>query len=614
MNGMVNRVRDRDVRCSLIAIGVLCATLSAVGALAQPAQPAQGTPRLQTPSPGPRTPPRDTSARPTSPAPLPGTATISGRVVAADSGQSLGRATVTAVPVRTGEPLRRGAVFDRSPRLSARTDDDGRYAIAQVPAGEYTLSVRRAGFVEASFGQITSRTPPRRVSVADGARVGPLDFQLLRGGVITGRVVDDAGEPAERVAVRAMQQVRRGGQARVGGAIQVDQTDDQGHYRLFGLPPGEYLIVAEPGDRRGPARARDGAIQGVDVDIIPTYGPGTVNPAEALRVQVQAGLEAAMDVQLVAARIATVRGRVLTSIGEPLGGGSVRIEMQGGDYGGMNRGGPITSGGQFEIDGVAPGTYTLVAQGMMRGAPDGPAGPTAPEAAVQTITVEGEDLVVPVVTSPGSTARGRIRIEGDGVGLGDRTLRITTVPVNRQSGFSFPGRGRVAPDLTFEITGLRGEQAVSVQGLPEGWWLKDVRVAGQDALDGFDFGQGKAVSGVEILISTRRTGLSGAVTMPTGATAADYAVVLFSEDEARWEQDGPGQSAGARIVRPGLDGTFTMPGLRPGSYYVLAVPAAQAEYPLLADPGQLRELAGRARTVEVKDGEMSTLTLTLVNR
>jgi hypothetical protein len=601
------------VRHTIVAVVSVCAVLCALPALAQPAPPAQGAPRTPLPRQGTTLPPRDTSARPATPASVVGTATIAGKVVAAESGQPLGRATVTAVPLRSGEQQRRGPGQDRPRRLSARTDDDGRYTLAQVPAGEYTLTAGRAGYVEASFGQITSRTPPRRVTVADGSTVGPLDFQLSRGGVITGRVVDDAGEPAERVAVRAMQQVRRGGQSRAGGASQTDQTDDQGHYRLFGLPPGEYLVIAEPADRRG-WRTRDGLVQGVDVDIIPTYGPGTVNPADAIRVQVQAGLEAAMDVQLVAARVATVRGRVLTSTGDPLGAGSVRLEMQGGDYGGMNRGGPITSGGQFEIDGVAPGTYTVIAQGVMRGTSDGSAGPVAPEAAVQTITVEGDDLVVPLVTSPGSTARGRIRIEGDGAALGDRTLRLATFPASRQSGFAFPGRGRVAPDLTFELVGMRGEQVIAVQGLPEGWWVKDVRVAGQEARDGFDFGQGKAVSGVEIVISTRRTGLSGRVTLPTGAAAPDYAVVLFPEDEQRWDQDGPAQSAAARIVRPGLDGAFTMVGLRPGGYYVLALPAADADVQILSDPEQLRALAGRARTVDVTDGEMSTLTLTLVNR
>ena len=72
--------------------------------------------------------------------------------------------------------------------------------------------------------------------------------------------------------------------------------------------------------------------------------------------------------------------------------------------------------------------------------------------------------------------------------------------------------------------------------------------------------------------------------------------------------------SGARITRPGLDGAYKLPGLRPGRYYVLAVPAAQADYQVLSEPDQLRLLTGRARTVEVKDGEMSPLTLTLVER
>ena len=243
--------------------------------------------------------------------------------------------------------------------------------------------------------------------------------------------MDDGGEPAERVTVRAVMQRRVGGQNRISGTAQSDQTDDQGHYRIFGLAPGEYLVVAEPGDRRRPFMGGQN-VQGVDVDTIPTYGPGTVNPAEAMKVQVQAGLEAAMDIQLVAAKVATVRGRVLTSKGEPLEGG-VRppAGRRAATTCGMGRGGPVMGGGQFEIDGVAPGTYTLVAQAMMRGGPDGPEGP-APEAAIQTITVEGEDLVVPLTTSPGSTARGRVTVEGDASALANREPRIMTFPADAQ--------------------------------------------------------------------------------------------------------------------------------------------------------------------------------------
>ena len=172
-------------------------------------------------------------------------------------------------------------------------------------------------------------------------------------------------------------------------------------------------------------------VQNVDVDTIPTYGPGTVNPAEAVKVQVQASTEAAMDIQLVAAKVATIRGRVLTSKGEPLEGGMVRLQSPGRrDDGGMGRGGPVMAGGLYEIAGVPPGAYTLVVEQMMRGGPggldeDGP----MPESATESVTVEGEDLVVPLTTSPGSTARGRVIVEGgDPALIANRNLRVVGLP------------------------------------------------------------------------------------------------------------------------------------------------------------------------------------------
>jgi hypothetical protein len=598
-----------------VAACAACVCLWAGAALAQPASP---SPRIQMPRPSGPLPPRDTSARPASEAPVVATASISGRVVAAESGQPLRRATVSAMSTRPPEPPRRGMGFTPPRPYSTRTDDDGRFTIRELPAGEYSLNARRAGYVDQSFGQVTPNTPPRRVTVAEGAAVGPLDFQLLRGGVVTGRVVDESGEPAERVQVRALRAQRIGGQARVTGGGMGDMTDDQGHYRLFGLAPGEYMVVAEPNDRRGFMMGAQN-VQGVDVDTIPTYGPGTVNPAEAQKVVVQAGLEAAMDIQLVSAKVATVRGRVLTSTGEPMTGGMVRLTQSGAEFGGpgMGRGGPMMGDGRFEIDGVPPGTYTVMAQMMMRGGPDGPdeTGPL-PEAALQTVTVEGEDVEVALTTSPGSTARGRIVVEGGNPGgLANRELRIGSYSVGPTAymGFGFPSRGRAAADLSFEMKGVRGTQMLSVQGLPEGWWTKELRVAGQVVTDGFDFGNGRTVSGVEIVVSGLPTGLTGTVTLPTGATASDYAVVLFPEDESRWESS-PGMGMGARIVRPGLDGAFKLQGVKPATYFILAVPASQAEYQTLNDPDQLRLLAGKARTIEVKDGTMSPVTLTLVDR
>ena len=587
--------------------GVACALSLAVFAVSGAAQTTP-SPRIQVPRPLP-TPPRDTSARPT--APEVGTATLTGRVVAAETGQPLRRATVSAMSTRPPVPQRRGEFVTPPRPFSARTDDDGRFLIREVPAGEYMLTARRAGYVDQSYGQVTQNAPGRRLNVVDGAAVGPLQFALVRGGVITGRVVDETGEPAERVQVRAVRAQRIGGQLRYMGGPG-DTTDDQGHYRMFGLVPGEYLVVAEPNDRGNFFRGGQN-IQNVETDTVPTYGPGTVNPAEAVKVQVQASAEAAMDIQLVAAKVATVRGRALTSKGEPLEGGMVRLQAMGAEaMMGMGRGGPVMAGGLYEIGGVPPGAYTIIVDQPMRGGPGGDEDAPVPESASETVNVEGEDLVVPLTTSPGSTARGRVTVEGgDPALIANRGLRVMAFRPVPTMNFGSMARGRVAPDLSFTVSGLRGNQVLSLQGLPEGWWIKDILVSGQSVIEGFDYGASKAFSGVEIVVSARVTGLTGTVTMPTGATADDYAVVVFPEDEEKWER---GAGTGARMTRPDLDGAYKMPGLRPGRYYVLAVPAEQADYQVLNEPDQLRVLAGRARSIEVKDGQMSPVTLTLVER
>lgn len=595
-----------NTRRQPIVMGVAVAWL-ATAALAFAQQTGIVVPRQRPPMP-----PRDTSARPATP--VEGTASISGRVVAADSGQPLRRAIVTAQFLSaTRGP---GGIVQGPGASSARTDDDGRYTLARLPAGEYMLAARRAGYVDSGFGQTARTTPSRRITVADGAAVGPLDFQLLRGGVITGRVTDDAGEPAERVMVRAMRSVRVGGRSRMLNTGDSATTDDLGQFRLFGLPPGDYFVVAEPSGR---GRFRPGTdVQGDDLETIATYAPGTVTPADAQRVQVQSGVEAAIDVQLVAARVARVSGRVFTSRGEPLTRGFIRLQTEGPEMFGQGGGGQIQSDGTFEVDGVAPGAYTLYAQAPTRNVES----PQQREAMMATmevgilpIIVEGEDQAgLVVTTSPGSTAKGRLLVDGDASALAGRDVRVMGSPAEpsamlRMSG---PSRGRVAPDQTVEVFGLRGRQVLHVSGLPTGWWIKTVRVGGSDALLGFEFGNGKAFTDLEIIVSAQPSGLAGSVTLPTGAKAEDYAVVLFPEDEDLWQ--GSTMRSGTRMTRPDLDGTFKMSGLRPGTYYVMAVPVAQADYSVLGDPEQMRQLAQKSRTVEITEGQTQSLQLTLVER
>src|SRR6476659_8493495 len=135
----------------------------------------------QTQRPGPQQPSRDTPAQRQDEKPPAGL--IAGRVLAAD----------------TGRPVKRARVFVSAPELpSGRgvlTDDTGVFQLVELPAGRYTLSASKSGFVSLSYGQrrpLQSGTP---LQLADGQEIKDIEFRLPRGSVIAGHVYDETGDP-----------------------------------------------------------------------------------------------------------------------------------------------------------------------------------------------------------------------------------------------------------------------------------------------------------------------------------------------------------------------------------------------------------------------------------
>jgi hypothetical protein len=206
----------------------------------------------QTPAP-PRGPARDNSQQ------KPGTARLSGRVLAADTGRPLSRVVVqVAVP---------GA---REPRW-AWTDPDGRWQLAQLPAGRYTLTVSKSGYLTLRYGQLRPFEPGKALEVADGQVRDKIDVSLPKGGVIAGRIHDEFGDPVSGALVRALRYRFADGQrgltamavgfdALLAGGV----TDDIGQYRLRsstwrvlltgtvqddrGRPIADYTVVAFSAD------------------------------------------------------------------------------------------------------------------------------------------------------------------------------------------------------------------------------------------------------------------------------------------------------------------------------------------------------------------------------
>ena len=164
---------------------VLALTVGSVGAWQQPQpqpQPGQpqGAPRQgQQGRGGNQQQVRDRAQTPQ------GTAAISGRVVAADTGRPVKRARVSASAGGRGQ-------------RTALTDDQGRYVIGDLAAGSYTISASKAGFVDGVYGQRRPLQPGTPLALADAQAAANVDVRILRGGVITGHVGDEDGEPLPR--------------------------------------------------------------------------------------------------------------------------------------------------------------------------------------------------------------------------------------------------------------------------------------------------------------------------------------------------------------------------------------------------------------------------------
>src|SRR5688572_29963952 len=159
-------------------------------------------------------------------------ASISGRVTI----DGKGVAEITVVATTSGSPLGHRTV------AKTTTDDDGKYQLTGLAAGELTIMPLAKAFVVGATGAY--KQPGQPITVADGETITKIDFALVRGGVITGRITDAEGRPVigERVNVGAgdAPDTGRGRMTMFDGSRNV--TDDRGIYRAYGLAPGNYKV------------------------------------------------------------------------------------------------------------------------------------------------------------------------------------------------------------------------------------------------------------------------------------------------------------------------------------------------------------------------------------
>ena len=511
-----------------------------------------------------------------------------------------------------GVQLTAGPAAMARPR-TLTTDSQGTFEFSGLPAGSYRL-LASAGQYNAAYLSLAyggkrpsgpgSADPGTPIELADGQRFDRAVIALPRGGVISGRVSDENGDPLARVQVYTLFFPPGSTRGSRGGGF--GQTDDLGHFRLFGLTPGDYVVVAEA---REPTFVQPNAPPETDeekIGFMTTYYPGTPDETAAQRVRTRLGAETqGIEIRMATGRLFRISGTVTDSQGRP--GARVSGQL-------IKRVANATSSfgfstdeqGRFQMRNIPPGSYRLVARG--RQAPGNEGQPSeSSEVGLLPLTINSDLEGVVVITSPGATISGQVVFEQGPPQLppGQQSfqMRVTGMLGDPQAnmGLNSPQAGLVTPDLTFTMRNLHGEILLRTTG--PGMFLKFVTVSGRDVTDTpYEFKNGETVT---IVMTTRASTLEGTVTDAAGKPVTDASILVFSEDKASW------RSNSTRTRRTGVDGSgkYRVPGLMPGRYFAIALPRDRMNLTSNADAEMFELLSKEATAIVVGDDEQRQVDL-----
>ena len=470
----------------------------------------------------------------------------------------------------------------------AVTDQMGVYRITNLGPGSYSVAPSNPAYIAAdSAGR-------KSVVITEDDNVEGIDFSLVRGGVITGKVTDAEGRPViqQQVEIYRAETLDQPSQSQQKGPprypARTAQTDDRGVYRVFGLMPGRYKVSA--------GRSEDGRSAFSLSPIIYTqvFHPAATDSAKATVIEVSEGSESTnVDIALGGTlQMFSVSGRIINAeTGAPapqVRFGLHRLQPDRPDY--VNHHAVSNARGEFTMEGLTPGKYGVFLFSEQ----------TDLRAERTTFAVTDQDVTgVTIKLVRAATMTGVVVLESDDKAAQRKLLEMKLFShVASFPGTAISASSAIGPDGSFRLTGLPGGFAnfnIFPAGsyVPTGFVIVRVERDGV-AMPRVEVKDGETVAGVKVFVRYGTSTIRGVVSFFNGTPAPGTRVLI--------QLSKPGESLPYnRQAEVDARGQFLIDNIPAGLYELR---------PAILSAGRARTL-DQKKEVSLTDGTVSNVTITI---
>jgi hypothetical protein len=531
-------------------------------------------------------------------------ATVEGRTLGVD-GSPLRKSTV--ILRQAYNPNRRA---ERAQTYATTSDAEGKFIFEDVEPDSYMLVGQHPGYIESHYGTKKAGDAPATLSLTPSLHVREIEFALTPRTIISGRVLDDEGDPVPNGIVQLLRNSYPNGRRQLLPFSQT-QADVDGEYKISNLLPGRYLLAAVPprisyfepvhknGPRGDPAKPEE--------ELVTTYFPSALDAASATTIEVVAGRDIrGTDLQLRKSQVFRIRGKLSGSINPELGT-ALRISITRRDSFIMDFFGSTSANvekdGSFDLRGVPAGPYRLMVttgNGMIR------------TLARQNIDVGSHDIEgVSVVLQPSGSIRGAIQVarttspdaEKPTPVLSNMMIRLEPA-AGMTNGTPF---GTLKPDGSFVFDDVAADQyRLRINYLPDGTYVKSARLGDQDVLvHDLDLAGGVGAAAMEIVLSATAGQIDGTVQTDQQKTATGVQVTLIPD---------PADPARTDLFTNAVtdqNGQFSLKNLTPGKYRIYAW--EEIENGIQHDPEFMKPLVELGTKITVEENGRHAQALTWIS-